>query len=88
MTRESIEITLHEQKEEFETKKNMNVCSRAEESLINLNSNLNNMFSLRSSMSNNVFHSTFFQVPILTAFYVSLKKKWTLSSFWCKIIYY
>ena len=40
MTRESIEITLHEQKEEFETKKNMNVCSRAEESLINLNSNL------------------------------------------------
>ena len=40
MKRESIEITLHEQKEEFETKKNMNVCSRAEESLINLNSNL------------------------------------------------
>ena len=40
MTRESIEITLHEQKEEFEAKKNMNVCSRAEESLINLNSNL------------------------------------------------
>lgn len=40
MTRESIEITLHEQKEEFEAKKNINVCSRADESLINLNSNL------------------------------------------------
>ena len=40
MKRESIEITLHEQKEEFEAKKNMNVCSRAEESLINLNMNL------------------------------------------------
>lgn len=40
MTRESIETALREQKDEFEEKKQQDFCSRSEEELVNLNSNL------------------------------------------------
>ena len=40
MTRESIEIVLREQKDEFEEKKQQDFCYRSEEELVNLNSNL------------------------------------------------
>ena len=40
MTRESIETALREQKDEIEEKKQQDLCSRSEEELVNLNSNL------------------------------------------------